>query len=196
MHNVFDTLTIVSKYKRLYERRCQEIMKKYDLRVADIDVLYYVAHSGPKNLAKDIVDNGMSKANVSKSVEHLHQKGLVLLKEDREDRRCVHIEPALSAQVIIDEVEEIRREIGIALSAGISEEDRQVVKRILKQMNSNLTRELAEGECEKQSVQEQQSVQEKQPVQEQQPVQKQKSVQEQQPVQKQRSVQEQQPVQE
>lgn len=154
MHNVFDTLTIVSKYKKLYERSCQEIMKKYDLRVADIDILYYVAHSGPKNLAKDIVDNGMSKANVSKSVEHLHQKGLVLLNEDREDRRCVHIEPAPSAQAIIEEVEGIRLDIGTALSEGISEEDRQAINRILRQINCNLSKKLAEGECEKQSVQE------------------------------------------
>ena len=74
MNNLFDMLTVVYKYKRLYERRCQAITKKYDLRVTDIDILYYVAHSGPRNLSRDIVDMGMSKANVSKSVEHLYQK--------------------------------------------------------------------------------------------------------------------------
>lgn len=146
MYNLFDTLTVVYKYKKLYERRCQELMKKYDLRIADIDVLYYVAHSGNKNLAKDIADVGMSKANVSKSVEHLHQKGLVELCADKEDRRCVHIEPTENAELIIVEVERIRREMGISMSEGITQEDREAVVRVMHQLCENMSNELNEME--------------------------------------------------
>ena len=146
MYNLFDTLTVIYKYKKLYERNCQELMKKYDLRIADIDVLYQVAHSGKRNLAKDIVDDGMSKANVSKSVEHLHSKGLVELVADKEDRRCVHIEPTADAQEIIIEVENIRRTMGVSLSAGISEEDRVAVARVMHQLYENMTHELEETE--------------------------------------------------
>lgn len=146
MYNLFDTLTVIYKYKKLYERNCQGLMKKYDLRIADIDVLYHVAHSGNRNLAKDIVDDGMSKANVSKSVEHLHSRGLVELLSDKEDRRCVHIEPTDEAQDIIVEVEKIRREMGINLSVGISEEDRAIVARVMHQLCDNMTRELSEAD--------------------------------------------------
>lgn len=146
MYNLFDTLTVIYKYKKLYERNCQGLMKRYDLRIADIDVLYHVAHSGNRNLAKDIVDDGMSKANVSKSVEHLHRKGLVELVADKEDRRCVHIEPTEEAQEIIIEVENIRRTMGVNLSAGISEEDRVAVTRVMHQLYDNMTHELEEME--------------------------------------------------
>lgn len=144
MYNLFDTLTVIYKYKKLYERHCQELMKKYDLRIADIDVLYYVAHAKGKNMAKDIADEGMSKANVSKSVEHLHSKGLVDLCADKEDRRCVHIEPTKEAQDIIIQVENIRKNMGSSLSEGISKEDRETVVRVMHKLCDNMSQELSE----------------------------------------------------
>lgn len=146
MYNLFDTLTVVYKYKKLYERNCQGLLKKYDLKIADIDVLYHVVNSGNRNLAKDIVDDGMSKANVSKSVEHLHRRGLVELVADKEDRRCVHIEPTAEARGIVIEVERIRRTMGEELSEGISEEDRRAVARVMHQLYDNMSRELVETE--------------------------------------------------
>lgn len=145
MDRLFDALAVVQKYKRLYEKRCQGLMKKYDLKIADIDILYYVSHAGSKNLSKDIVDEGMSKANVSKAVEHLRSKGYVALHEDKEDRRCVHIKLTDEAAPIILEIQDIRREMGEGLSAGISGEDRAVIARVMKQLCRNMSRELAEA---------------------------------------------------
>lgn len=142
MKNLFDMLTVVYKYKKLYERRCHDVMVKYDLRIADIDILYYIAHSGPKNLAKDIVDMGMSKANVSKSVEHLRQKGLVELCEDKVDRRCVHIELTCDAKDVIEEISSIRGEMGEVLTGGIADTDRQAVARVIQKINDNMADEL------------------------------------------------------
>ncbi|MBQ2803035.1 MAG: MarR family transcriptional regulator [Lachnospiraceae bacterium] len=144
MYNLFDTLTVIQKYKKLYEKRCHGLMKKYDLRIADLDILYYVAHSGEKNLAKDIVDEGMSKANVSKSVENLHQKGYVHLNADKDDRRCVHIEVTQAAAPIIAEIEFIRRNMGEALSVGIAENDRKAVARVMHKLCENMDMEFAD----------------------------------------------------
>ena len=151
MNTLFDMLTVVYKYKKLDERRCQRIVREYDLRVADIDILYYVAHSGPKNLSKDIVDMGMSKANVSKSVEHLRKKGLVELTEDKEDRRCVHIELTSEAHTVIKEAVKIRRELGQCLLKGVGEADREAVFRVLRQINENMAQELAHSETNRSS---------------------------------------------
>ncbi len=146
MYNLFDTLAVFYKYKKLYERRCQGLMKKYDLRIADIDVLYFVAHSEGKKYAKDIADSGMSKANVSKSVEHLHQRGLVELCADTDDRRCVHIQPTEQAREIITRVQEIRSEMSNSLSEGIAEEDKRAVVRVMQQLGENISGELCESE--------------------------------------------------
>lgn len=142
MYNLFDMLTVVYKYKKLYERKCCGIMKKYDLRIADLDILYYVAHSGQKNLAKDIADMGMSKANVSKSVEHLRRRGFVMLSEDTEDRRCLHIEVTREAQPVIRDITQVRRELGGSLSQGISQEDKEAVVRVMRQIGRNMNSEL------------------------------------------------------
>ncbi|MDL2300897.1 MarR family winged helix-turn-helix transcriptional regulator [Lachnospiraceae bacterium OttesenSCG-928-D06] len=81
-------------------------MKRYDLRITDLDILFYIAHSG----SKDIVDIGMSKANVSKSVNHLRKENLVTLSEDQEDRRCVHIMITEDAHSIMRELDCIKKE--------------------------------------------------------------------------------------
>lgn len=148
MYHLFDTLMVIHKYKKLYEKRCQGLMKKYDLRIADIDVLYYVSHAGTKNLSRDIVDEGMSKANVSKSVEHLHRKGYVTLAEDREDRRCIHIALTDMAEPIVMEIDSIRREMGTTLAVGISQEDKEATFRVMEQLCINMSHELAETERE------------------------------------------------
>lgn len=148
MYRMYDMLTVIHKYKKLYEKRCQGLMKKYDLRITDIEILNFVYHAGGKDLAKDIVDEGMSKANVSKSVEHLHQKGYVALYEDKEDRRCVHIKPTESSTPIIREIEMIREELGNALDMGITLEDKDAVFRVMQQLSRNMSHELKEGNHE------------------------------------------------
>ena len=158
MDILFDMLTVLYKYKKLYERRCQDTMKKYDLRIADIDILYYVAHSGPRNRSKDIVDIGMSKANVSKSVENLYRKGFVELTEDKEDRRCVHIELTGQAYDVIGEVSHIRRSIEQCLMVEVTDADKEAVSRVFHRVNENVTEELfcmEEKKTQEVSVQEQ-----------------------------------------
>ena len=146
MEQILDILTAFYKYKKVYEKRCQVIMKEYDLRLADIEILYYVSQAGSKNMAKDIVDLGMSKANVSKSVERIREKGYVSLHEDKEDRRCVRIEVTEAATPILEEVRQIREEIGKSLSEGITGENIDTLKQVMHQMQLNLSRELTEAE--------------------------------------------------
>lgn len=140
--NPTDMLTIIYRYKKLYERRCCELMKQLDLRIADLDILFFVSHSGPKNFAKDIVDMGMSKSNVSKSVEHLRKNGYVVLSEDQEDRRCVHIEITKKAAPVVRELEIIREEMGRNLLKGVSEADKSIIIRIMYQIGENMNTEL------------------------------------------------------
>lgn len=142
MNTLFEMLPVIYKYKKLHEKRCCEILKKYDLRIADLDILFYFAHSGTKNLSKDVVDIGMSKANVSKSVDHLRQKKLVFLKEDQEDRRCVHIEVAEAAWPIVQEIGVIREEMGKKLFQGVSQIDMESMERVMKQISRNMNSEL------------------------------------------------------
>lgn len=140
--DLFSMLTVVYKYKKLYEKRCCAVMKEYDLKIADLDILYYIAHSGPRNMARDIVDLGMSKANVSKSVDHLRKKGLVILTEDQEDRRCIHIEMTGKAEPVIREVTAIRSQMGDKLLSGIAGEDVEAVIRVMRQIGKNMNEEL------------------------------------------------------
>lgn len=118
-------------------------MHRYGLRAADLDILYYISVLGKNNLAKNIVDIGrMSKGNISKSVENLREKKYILLSEDLTDHRCIHINITPSGMPIIHELHLIREEISNVLLVGISKEDKRIVLGIMKQIETNLDREI------------------------------------------------------
>lgn len=143
MYDIFDLLLSLHKYRKLYEKKCYTIMKKYGLRIADLDTLYDISILGEKNLAKYIVDiQKMSKANISKSIDNLKKKKFISLAEDAEDRRCIHIIVSETGIPIINEIRAIREDISSVLLTGITNNDKEIVWRLVKQIDRNLEYEL------------------------------------------------------
>ncbi len=69
MNDKFELLIMGQQFKRLYEKCYDQLMNEYDLKKIDIDVLYFLSHSGEYDTAKDISNFiYVSKAHVSKSI--------------------------------------------------------------------------------------------------------------------------------
>mgnify|MGYP000054578887 FL=1 len=114
-------------------------MQTYGLKKIDIDVLYFLSHSGKQDTAKDIANLiYVSKAHVSKAIENLHQKALIDLIADPSDRRYVHISISGSGQQIVDEIKQIRDKTEKILFDGISPEDRELLLRLSYQIADNI----------------------------------------------------------
>ena len=114
-------------------------MQTYGLKKIDIDVLYFLSHSGKQDTAKDIANLiYVSKAHVSKAIENLHQKALIVLIADPSDRRYVHISISGSGQQIVDEIKQIRAKTEKILFDGISPEDRELLLRLSYQIADNI----------------------------------------------------------
>lgn len=125
-----DILIFAQKCRRVYEKKCIGIMKKYDLRFSDLDILYHISIAGDRNLAKNLVSKGMSKANVSMSVENLKQKSLINLTED--------------ADPILEEVKAVKEEINNIIFQGINEEERATLGKVRARMEKNIQKEFLE----------------------------------------------------
>lgn len=139
-----DILIFAQKCRRVYEKKCIGIMKKYDLRFSDLDILYHISIAGDRNLAKNLVSKGMSKANVSMSVENLKRKSLINLEEDEEDRRCLRINLTEDADPILEEVRAVKEEINNIIFQGINEEERATLGRVRARMEKNIQKEFLE----------------------------------------------------
>lgn len=139
MNDHFELLIMGQQFKKLYEKCYGHIMQTYGLKKIDIDVLYFLSHSGKQDTAKDIANLiYVSKAHVSKAIENLHQKALIDLIADPSDRRYVHISISVSGQQIVDEIKQIRAKTEKILFDGISPEDRELLLRLSYQIADNI----------------------------------------------------------
>mgnify|MGYP001440742113 FL=1 len=139
MNDHFELLIMGQQFKKLYEKCYGHIMQTYGLKKIDMDVLYFLSHSGKQDTAKDIANLiYVSKAHVSKAIENLHQKALIDLIADPSDRRYVHISISGSGQQIVDEIKQIRAKTEKILFDGISPEDRELLLRLSYQIADNI----------------------------------------------------------
>ena len=139
MNDHFELLIMGQQFKKLYEKCYGHIMQTYGLKKIDIDVLYFLSHSGKQDTAKDFANLiYVSKAHVSKAIENLHQKALIDLIADPSDRRYVHISISGSGQQIVDEIKQIRDKTEKILFDGISPEDRELLLRLSYQIADNI----------------------------------------------------------
>ena len=139
MNDHFELLIMGQQFKKLYEKCYGHIMQTYGLKKIDIDVLYFLSHSGKQDTAKDIANLiYVSKAHVSTAIENLHQKALIDLIADPSDRRYVHISISGSGQQIVDEIKQIRDKTEKILFDGISPEDRELLLRLSYQIADNI----------------------------------------------------------
>lgn len=68
------------------------VCKEYHLSGSEMTVLLFLHNNPDKNTATDIIKySRMAKANISKAVEHLIRRDLLVRTRDAYDRRVVHL---------------------------------------------------------------------------------------------------------
>lgn len=143
MNDKFELLIMGQQFKKLYEKCYDRLMNEYDLKKIDIDVLYFLSHSGKYDTAKDIASLiFVSKAHVSKSIENLHKKNLIELISDSSDRRYVHIRISQKGQPVVNEIKLIKERMNSILFRGISDEERNIMLKLTGKIAGNINEEL------------------------------------------------------
>ena len=76
-----------------YLQECiASVCKEYHLTSTEITVLLFLHNNPDKNTATDIIKySRMAKANISKAVEHMIRRDLLMRMRDAQDRRVVHL---------------------------------------------------------------------------------------------------------
>ncbi len=68
------------------------VCKEYNLNSTEMTVLLFLHNNPDKNTATDIIAySRIAKANISKAVEHLMRRDLVVRMRDAQDRRVFHL---------------------------------------------------------------------------------------------------------
>lgn len=103
--NITDFLTAMKSIVRLQTSEYKRIGAPYDLTAIDVSIIVFLSNNPTKKRASDIVDlKGLSKGNVSLSIDNLSRKGYIRILPDINDKRNKNLELADSSKKIIDEV--------------------------------------------------------------------------------------------
>ncbi|MBE5937803.1 MAG: MarR family transcriptional regulator [Lachnospiraceae bacterium] len=131
--------------KKLLSRKVEPIMLDCDLRPVELDILVFLYSEKNIDTAKGISrKKHLSKAHVSKSIDNLHSGGFVELTEDKDDHRIVHISLTEKSGKVIDKVAKVYEECRETMLKGISEEELDILKKVITKMNENINHELGE----------------------------------------------------
>lgn len=143
MLNELDVLMSGHQFKKLYEKKYEFIMKKYELKKIEIEILNFISNCGENDTARDIAKvQYISKAHISNTIDELKHKKYINVVEDCQDRRYVHLCLTNEARPIIEEIEEIKAQIFAILFRNVAEEEKQLLYKIAKQIVSNISEEL------------------------------------------------------
>ncbi|MCH5265186.1 MAG: winged helix DNA-binding protein [Lachnospiraceae bacterium] len=129
--------------KKLYEMEYQEILEKYELKPVEVDLLYLLSMAGERNTSRDLKNvSGVSKAHISKAIDHLRKRQLIRIEEDARDRRCSHLYMTEAGNECLVEIRRIQEYIRGILYQGITDSERQVLTQVAKKVTDNIKEEI------------------------------------------------------
>lgn len=146
MTNEFELLVMGQQFKKICEKKYEDLMKRYGLRRIELDLLYFLEYADGYNTAKDMVRiRQISKAHISSAVEHLTEQKLVKAKPDSQDRRCVHLTVTSQGAAIAKDILKVRQQIFEIIYQGITQEERQIMQQVSAKIFQNLQEEIAKN---------------------------------------------------
>ena len=127
------------KFRKLMEEQIGEIRKKYDMKKAEIEILYFLSHCDGHNTSTDIHDQLlMNRGHISQAVDSLCKRKFISAIPDERDRRYVHYILLDSAREIVRELSTQYEELNCKILDGISEEELEIFQRVAAKIRNNM----------------------------------------------------------
>ena len=123
MDTDFETLLNGQQFKKLYEKMSNLITEKYDLHKIEIEILLFLRR-GQYDTARDIAETKYFS------------------KPDVQDRRCIHLILTENAEPVCEELLKLRNDLMKIVYKDISEEEKEVMRRVAKKIARNINEEL------------------------------------------------------
>ena len=133
------------KFRKIYEKKCECLIVRYDLRKIELDVLFFLNKYEDFDTARDIVKYScLSKAHVSKAIDNLTKRNYLLASVNKGDRRCFHLSITDEARPIVKELNSIWENLLEVIYEGFSQEEKAVLRRGFIKIVENIDHELQE----------------------------------------------------
>ena len=105
MDTQIDIILQGGQFKKLLEEQSTELREKYNMKRAELEILYFLSKCGTHNTATDIYHQlMMNRGHISQAVDSLCRKNYLIAIPDKNDRRCIHYEIADFAKELVTEM--------------------------------------------------------------------------------------------
>ena len=129
----------LNKFRKLNERKLENVMKKYDLRKIDMDIIICLATYKDMRTAKDIASMEVfTKGHISQSIKRLKERGYITVSQDENDMRMQILEVSESTKAIINEVSAIKDALEKSVFDGVTEEELETMKEVFRKICGNI----------------------------------------------------------
>lgn len=127
------------KFRKLMEEQIGEIRKKYDMKKAELEILYFLSRCDGHNTSTDIHEQLlMNRGHISQAVDSLCKRKFISAIPDERDRRYVHYILLDSAREIVRELSAQYEELNGKILDGISEEELEIFQRVAAKIRNNM----------------------------------------------------------
>ena len=122
-----------------YNKATEGVCKKYSIQQRDLDILMFLNDNPNVVTATDIVKKlNFSKSCVSLSLRALQERGFVTGEFKGTDRKSIYLKINDSANEILSEASEARRQFSLAMVADFSEQEKKELLAYLSRVKKNL----------------------------------------------------------
>lgn len=129
----------LNKFRKLNERKLENVMKKFDLRKIDMDIIICLATYKDMRTAKDIASMEMfTKGHISQSIKRLKERGYITVSQDENDMRMQNLQVSERTKSIIEEISAIKDELEKSVFDGVTEKEIETMKEVFKKICSNI----------------------------------------------------------
>lgn len=138
MHSMKVILHNCFVIKKAYDSLWDQIMERFELTRAEIDVLAFISANPELNTAHEVVEYRMiAKSHVSKAVDHLIEIGFLMREQDKNDRRCIHLNITDKAKEAVAAIREKQLEFSGRLVEGFSERELEMIRETTTKVAKN-----------------------------------------------------------
>ncbi|MCI5898754.1 MAG: MarR family winged helix-turn-helix transcriptional regulator [Firmicutes bacterium] len=139
MDSQMESILQGGSFKKLLDEQILELRQKYDMKKAELEILYFLSRCGGHNTSTDIhYQLMMNRGHISQAVDGLCRRKLITAIPDQEDRRYVHYEVLDSAGEIVAEMTKRREAMNRKILEGISEDELRVFYDVSAKIRKNI----------------------------------------------------------
>ena len=128
-----------SLFRRYYENSFQDLLEEFGLTRLEAVILLFLHNNPDFNTARDIVElRGLSKSNVSTSLEALRLRQYLTIRPDPDSRRVRRIFLREEKRDVVEALARRQQETLGRLTDGFSPEELAEMQRYLDRMEENI----------------------------------------------------------